>query len=414
MKKPIVKLSLAVLSALVLGACATSLEGPVAASTAKRPQLTVEKAAQHTMANYFAQGGMIDAPTNDPWDPVKNGIGDVSKFKPTYTVAADGSGTHKTVQAAVDAITAKGGTERVYVLVKPGTYREQVCLKETAPVTIYGESSDASKVLIVGNIGAGSKKDKEVTANACEGRKGADTYGTSGSSTFLAYSDGFQAKNITVSNDYDESPSPKSGTQAVALNTRGDKVILENVRLLGEQDTVMFKSKDMGLINRVFVTNSYIEGDVDFVFGRAVVVFDKVEFKSLTTRGGAEGGFVFAPSQPNNFPFGYLVTNSKFTSDGNKAGKTLHLGRSWDEGAAPLVTKDGGKHYPNGMVVIRNSYIGEHIAKEAPWAAAASTNRPFDSEKEQTIQFGNPKVPTVYPVNRMFEFRNSGPGAAAK
>ncbi|MFT3736141.1 MAG: pectinesterase family protein [Rhodocyclaceae bacterium] len=411
MKNTNVKLGLVALSALVLGACATSLEGPVAASTAKRPQVSVDKAAQHTMATYFAKGGMIDAPTNDPWDPVKNGIGDVSKIKPTFTVAADGSGTHKTVQAAVDAV-GKAGGERVYILVKPGVYREQICMKDTAPVTIYGESSDATKVLIVNNIAAGTKKDKEVTANACEGRKGADTYGTSGSTTFLAYADGFQAKNLTISNDYDERISPKSGTQAVALNTRGDKVILENVRLLGNQDTLMMKSISVGAIARAYVTNSYIEGDVDFVFSRAVTVFDKVEFKSLTDREGSEGGFVFAPSHPQNYPFGFLVTNSKFTSDANKDGKKISLGRAWDDGGGVFTAKDGGKIMPNGMVVIRNSWIGSHIDAESPWNKAATTSRPFDSEKEQTVKFGNENA--TFPANRLYEFRNSGPGTAAK
>ncbi|GAB2897940.1 putative acyl-CoA thioester hydrolase [Uliginosibacterium flavum] len=404
-------LSLAVVSAVMLGGCATSLEGPIATSTAKRPQLSVDQAAGHTMAAYFAKSGNIEALVADPWDPVTNGIGDVAKLKPTFTVAADGSGTHKSVQAAIDAV-AKGGTDRVYILVKPGVYREQVCMKDTAPVTIYGTDSDPTKVVIVNNIGAGSKKDKEVTANACEGRKGADTYGTSGSTTFLAYADGFQAKNLTVSNDYDESVSPKSGTQAVALNTRGDKVILENVRLLGNQDTLMMKSLNVGAIARAYVTNSYIEGDVDFVFSRALAVFDKVEFKSLTTREGSEGGFVFAPSHPQIYNYGFLVTNSKFTSDANKDGKKISLGRAWDDSGGVFVAKDGSKSLPNGMLVIRSSYIGAHIDAESPWNKAASTNRPFDSEKAQTVKFG--KEDATFPANRLFEFRNSGPGAAGK
>lgn len=376
---------------------------PAIPSTPLRPQLSAADAAKHTMANYFAKTGNIEELINDPWDPAKNGIGDVKSFKPTFTVAADGSGTHKTVQAAMDAAIAKGGKDRIYVLVKAGTYREQVCLKDAPPVTVYGLDADASKVVIVENKANSSPKEKDLVLNSCEGRKGADSYGTSGSSTFLAYSDAFQAKNITVANDYDENVS-KKGPQAVALNTRGDKVILENVRLLGNQDTLMVKSKDMGLINRVFVTNSYVEGDVDFVFGRAVAVFDKVEFKSVTDRVGAEGGYVFAPSHPQIYPYGYLVTNSKFTSDTNKDGKKISLGRSWDEGSSPYMAKDGKAHLPNGMVVIRDSVIGKHIDPLAPWNKAASTNRPFDSVNPQTVKFG--KEMATFPVNRLFEFNN--------
>jgi pectinesterase len=376
---------------------------PATPSTPLRPQLSAADAAKHTMANYFAKTGNIEELVNDPWDPAKNGIGDVATFKPTFTVAADGSGTHKTVQEAMDAAIAKGGKDRIYVLVKPGTYREQVCLKDAPPVTVYGADADASKVVIVFDKANSSPKEKDLVLNSCEGRKGADSYGTSGSSTFLAYADEFQAKNITVANDYDEKTG-KKGPQAVALNTRGDKVILENVRLLGNQDTLMVKSKDMGLVNRVFMTKSYVEGDVDFVFGRAVAVFDQVEFKSVTDREGAEGGFVFAPSHPQIYPFGYLITNSKFTSDGNKEGKKISLGRSWDEGSEPYKAKDGSKHLPNGMVVIRDSEIGKHIDPLAPWNKSASTNRPFDSVTPQTVKFG--KEMTTFPVNRLYEFNN--------
>lgn len=398
-------LGLAVASAFVMAGCATSLEGPVAKSTASRPQLSESQAAGHTLAAYFAKAGNIEALKSDPWDPAAKGIGDVSTFKPAFTVAADGSGTHKTVQQALDAVAAKGGTDRIYVLVKPGVYREQVCLKDTAPVTIYSTSTDASKVVIVNNKANASSKPKDETLNACEGRKGADSYGTSGSSTFLAYADGFEAKNLTISNDYDESVSPK-GAQAVALNTRGDKVILENVRLLGNQDTLMMKSSSVGEVDRAYVTNSYIEGDVDFVFSRAVAVFDKVEFKSLT-RKNAEGGYVFAPSHPQNYPYGFLVINSKFTGDGSK---NISLGRAWDDSGGVYKAVDGKEFMPNGMLVIRNSWIGDHIDAQSPWDKAASTNRSFNSEKAQTVKFG--KADVEFPANRLFEYRNSGPGAA--
>jgi pectinesterase len=381
---------------------ASKVEKAVAVSAeAMRPQLSAADAAKHTMANYFAKGGDIEELVNDPWDPVKNGIGDVKMLKPTFTVAADGSGTHKTVQAAMDAAREKGGKDRIYVLVKPGTYREQVCLKNAPPVTIYGMEADASRVVIVNNKANGTKKEKGVVLNDCEGRESATSYGTSGSSTFLAYSDAFQAKNLTVANDYDESISPK-GTQAVALNTRGDKVILDNVRLLANQDTLMMKSPNTGAISRAYVTNSYIEGDVDYVFSRAIAVFDKVEFKSLGAR--SQTGYVFAPSHPQNYPYGFLVINSKFTSDGKAS--NLSLGRAWDDSSGIYTDKAGKVWLPNGMLVIRDSEIGKHIDANAPWGKAASTNRPYSSVAEQVVKFGKSKADTTFPLNRLFEYNN--------
>lgn len=413
MQRSLKILGLAGLTALLLGAGPASLEGPIAASTAKRPQMAADVAAGHTRAAYFAVGGTVEAPVADPWDPKANGIGDVAGFQPSFTVAADGSGTHRTVQAALDAVAAKGGAERVYVLVKPGTYREQVCFQNVPPVTLYGLDADASRVVIVEGKANGTKKDKDAVLNACEGRQGQDTYGTFGSATVMAYADGFQAKNLTIANDYDERPSPKTGTQAVALSTRGDKVILENVRLLGNQDTLALRSQDRAAFNRVYVTASYIEGDVDFIFGNAIAVFEAVEFKSRTDREGAEGGFVFAPNHPNLYPRGFLALNCTFTDDGNAAGKVVSLGRAWDESTGMLTAKDGTKHVPNGFLLIRESWIGAHIDAAAPWNKAATTGRPFNAETDQTILFGNPvKAETVFPPNRLYEFRNTGPGAA--
>lgn len=405
-------LSLAGLSALLADAGPTSLQGPLAASTASRPQMAAEEAARHTAAAYFAKGGTIEALIDDPWDPIGAGIGDVAGLKPNYIVAADGSGTHRTIQAAFDALTAKGGADRVYVLVKPGTYREQLCLTDAPPVTLYGLDADASRVLIVEGKANGTAKARDAILNACEGRQGMDTYGTFASATVLAYADGFQAKNLTIANDYDEGPTPKPGPQAVALSTQGDKVILENVRLLSHQDTLALRSRDRATINRVYVTNSYIEGDVDFIFGHAIAVFEQVEFKSLTDRPGSEGGFVFAPSHPQLYPIGFLATACTFTCDDNAAGKTINLGRAWDESTGSYTATDGTVHVPNGTLLIRNSWIGGHIDTAAPWNRAATTARPFRSDGPQTLLFGTLRADTVFPANRLYEFRNTGPGAA--
>lgn len=410
MNKKVITLGTAALSLALLSACA-NMEGTPATiqGTPERPQLSSAQAASlATIPAHFARAGQIEALENDPWDPLKDGIGDVSKFTPIFVVAADGSGTNTTVQSAIDAAIRAGGSTRVWILVKPGTYREQVCTKGAPPITLYGLDKDPSKVLIVNDKSNGTPKDPAVVLNACEGQSGKNTYGTSGSTTFLAYSDGFQAKNITFSNDFDES-SAKKGLQAVAVTTTGDKVIFENVRMLGNQDTLQVKSPNVGTVSRVFVNDSYIEGDVDFVFGRAAAVFDKTEFKSLT-RSGSEGGFVFAPSHAQIYPVGFLVLNSKFTSDGKSAPGTFSLGRAWDDSSGSYTAKDGKKYLPNGQVIIRDSVIGDHINVNAPWNKAASTNRPFSSDKPVTISFV--KVETEFPANRMFEYHNAGPGAA--
>ena len=61
------------------------------------------------------------------------------------TVAADGTGTYTTVQAAVNAVPANN-TSRVTITIKAGTYREIVTIPSNKPyITLQGLGSSASK-----------------------------------------------------------------------------------------------------------------------------------------------------------------------------------------------------------------------------------------------------------------------------
>ena len=238
----------------------------------------------------------MTALVTDNWDPTA-GIGDVTAFTPQYTVAPNG-GTHTTVQAAVDAAVAAGGTSRMYIAVAAGTYREMVCVPSAAPpITLYGTNPDPTATVIVNDNYSGKPKANGESANPCNANLTGTTYGTSGSATFAAYGREFQAKNLTFSNDTDESAvGASAGVQAVALMTQGDKLVFDNVRVLGNQDTLYVKSPGTGIVSRAYFKNCYVEGDVDFVFGRGTFVLDGCEIKYLATRVGAGSGNVVAPS----------------------------------------------------------------------------------------------------------------------
>ena len=215
------------------------------ASTSTRPQLSNADAANYTIAKYLASGP-------DAWDPTA-GLGAASSFTPSFTVAADGSGTHTTVQAALTA--AASGSARRYILIKPGTYRGVVSISGSTPITLYGADADATRVVIVNGESAG------------------DAGGTAQSSTFTTKAAGLQLMNLTISNDF-ATPASGSNIQAVALYTTGDKTVLQNVRLHGFQDTLYVDSPSATAIARVYIKDSFIEGDTDFIFGRAVLVID--------------------------------------------------------------------------------------------------------------------------------------------
>jgi pectinesterase len=375
--------------------------GPLG-GTPTRPQLTNEQAAAYTILKYLERAGEVAALVTDNWNPTA-GVGDVSTFTPQYTVAASG-GTHTTVQSAVDAAISAGGTSRVYIAVAAGNYREMVCVPSTAPpITLYGTNPDPAATIIVSDNYSGKPKANGESANPCNANLTGTTYGTSGSATFAAYGKDFQAKNLTFSNDTDES-SVTAGTavQAVALMTQGDKLVFDNVRVLGNQDTLYVKTPGVGIVSRAYFKNCYVEGDVDFVFGRATFVLDGCELKYLTTRVAAGSGNVVAPSTDARNVYGILVINGKITAEGAGAG-TSYLGRSWDEGAGDLAgytTAVATGIYPNGQVLIRESVLGAQIRLVDPWRAAATTNRPYSS------------TAGTYPANRLYEYANTGPGSA--
>jgi pectinesterase len=367
---------------------ATGVGGGTAAATCTaeytgsetRPLLTDASAACFTVQNYLAQAGPTAAPVRDDWDP-SAGLPDAGTYSPTYIVAADGSGTHTTVQDAITAANGSGSSSRVYVLVKPGAYRELVCVKGSVPITIYGTDADSTKVTIGFDNYNGKPVDATKT-NACAAVSGA-TYGTSGSSTFFSSSPGFQAQNLTIANDFAEG-SLTSNLQAVALTVQGDRQVFQNVRLIGNQDTLQVKSSATGTVARSYFRNSYIEGDTDFIFGRGTAVFDSCTITYVSGR--KTNSTHIAPSTEATNPFGFLIINSKMVGDSGMPTGTAFLGRSWDDSSATA---------PNGQAVIRNTEIGGHIKIAAPWAAAATSSRAFSASG-----------------NRLYEYKNTGPGAA--
>ena len=324
------------------------------ASTDTRPQLASSDAAKYTILKYFAQ--------SDNWDPTA-GLGNASSFSPNFTVASDGSGTHTTVQAAINA--AASGSARRYILIKPGSYRGVVSYSGATPITLYGLDADASKVVIVNNASA------------------AAAGGTDKSATFTSKSNGLQLLNLTVSNDY---PTPATGTniQAVALYVTGDKTVLQNVRLHGFQDTLFTDIPSETATSRVYIKNSFIEGDTDFIFGAATLVIDESRINYLASRKTSGGGACLAPSTRVSKSFGFLVINSQFTAPTTAIADKVSLGRSWDEG--------GVTPTPNGQALVRETVLGAHIRKVDPWAAAATSGRPFSATGNRFSEYCNSGV----------------------
>lgn len=374
------------------------------AGTATRPQLTAAAAPQFDVLEYLASAGNLTTGlVRDDWDPTA-GVGDVATFRPDFRVAVTG-GTHPTVQAAVTAAVTAGGTARRFIEVAAGTYREVVCVPSgSPPITLYSTSADASQTVIVFDNYSGKPKAAGVSANPCNANLNGATFGTGGSSTFGAFAAEFQAKNLSFVNDTDEAVATVTSTavQAVALIAQGDRQIFENVRVLGNQDSLFVKSPDVNTVTRAYFKGCFVEGDTDFIFGRASFVLDGCTIRSLTSR--TPGGVVLAPSTDSRNPFGILITRSTFEGDATAGVSSTSLGRAWDESQVDVATYTANVQagvFPNGQAVVRESTLGPHIQLTTPWRAAATTSRPYSS------------VAGTVPANRFYEFGNTGPGSGA-
>ncbi|WNV86206.1 pectinesterase family protein [Umezawaea sp. Da 62-37] len=272
----------------------------------------------------------------------------------TVTVAADGSGNYRTLQAAVNAVSA--GTT---ISIARGTYRETVTIPAAkSNLVIQGATGNPADVVLVMNKAA------------------KDTGSTLTSATVTINSPGTTVRAVTFNNDFAETGA--SSEQAVALAANGDRQVYDNVRVLGNQDTLLSWGPSYTSRFRQYFRNSYVEGDVDFIFGLGTMVFANSTIHSLSRGSSSNNGYVTAAATDRNNTYGFLFSKCTFTS--NAAAGTVYLGRPWS---------------PNGtanqaQVVIRESTLGAHVRTAQPWTDMGTT---------------------TWKSARFFEYANTGAGA---
>jgi polygalacturonase len=391
-----------------------------------RPQLTAEQARAYELKEVLKYVGPLGAERIEPWDPLADPLATGAAFTPDLVVdanaPADGVRRFAGVQAAVNAAIAKAEGRRTYILLKPGVYRGLLYVPAGAPpITLYGEGADARAVRIVGGLDAstsgadyrrlhgGQFADAPPAVRAMfETLKDLPALSTSGSGTAWIRADGFQARNLTVENAFnregtkaqpecvgDRCPDNSGGSrvhhQAVALRVDGaDRVQFENVRLLGLQDTLFLNSPDGTGTVRSFFHKSYVEGDVDFIFGDTIAYFEDCEIRSI---GGRPASYALAPDTSRRAKYGFVFNRCRFTSD-LRAEKTtqFYLARQWfhNQRCTPYgwIATDGYRcrlgdtdvyRAPEGTIrqrtlesvgkaVILHSRIGAHIDRDNPWS----------------------------------------------
>jgi len=204
------------------------------------------------------------------------------------------------------------------IKIKPGTYNERPSLAANK-VNVYLIGEDAETTIITHNTYAGMEK------------PGGGTWGTSGCQTMEILANDFTAANITIENTFVNSRANiaiNSATQAVALKTQGDRQAFYNCRITGYQDTYLGNS-----IGRAYFKDCYIEGNVDFIFGRQTVVFDQ-----CTTYVNRDGSVLTAPSTEKTTKFGMVFLDCDLTAPdagyvdfNGDAFKSFYYGRPWQQ-----------------------------------------------------------------------------------
>src|SRR5690606_27732010 len=226
------------------------------------------------------------------------------------------------------------------IVLHPGTYVERVVVApRRAPLLIRSATADPADVVISFGLRQGDRD-----------RTGMPFVQDCATLTIAA--DDVTLRGITVENTFDKRIDPDlPDQQALALRTLGDRILVEDCRLLGQQDTVLLDAPSFAAVRRVHLRDCLITGDVDFVYGRATALIEGGEIRSVGD------GYVAAPSTAIENEHGFLFWGVRLTNEGLEPG-SVHLGRPWHP---------GGKPDAIGQAIFARCDLGEHISRD-PWS----------------------------------------------
>ncbi|MDE7145006.1 MAG: hypothetical protein K2O30_02490 [Duncaniella sp.] len=249
-----------------------------------------------------------------------------------FVVAKDGSGDFTTVQEAINAVPDFRKANRTNILIKKGNYKEKLIIPECKiNLTLTGEDG---AVITYDDYASKLNRFGEEKS-------------TSGSASCYIYAPDFVAENITFEN------TAGAVGQAVACFVSGDRATFRKCRFLGHQDTLY----TYGYPTRQYYEDCYIEGTVDFIFGKATAVFNRC---TIHSKGD---GYVTAPATPEGEKHGYVFIDCKLTADQNV--KRVYLSRPWR---------------PFAQAIYIRCNLGKHIVPEG-WNNWGKTSN------EQTVNY---------------------------
>ncbi|MBG6235604.1 pectinesterase [Pedobacter sp. CAN_A7] len=304
------------------------------------------------------------------------------KFKPMITVAQDGSGDYLTIHDAVNSVRDLGQQE-VKIFIKSGVYREKLVIPSwKQKISLIGENRENTIITNADYSGAiyGDKKHSTFT-----------------SYTVLVEGDDFKAQNLTIQNT-----AGRVG-QAVALHVEGDRAIIQNCKILGNQDTLYTATTT----SRQYYINCYIEGTTDFIFGDATVVFQNCTIKSLSD------SYITAAATSPGQKHGYVFFDCTLVS--SPEAKKVYLGRPWRPYAKTVfirtnmgahIVPEGWHHWPGDIMFPdkeKTTYYAEYKSngaggsaqKRIPWSKQLQEKDLTSYTLQQIFNGGSSWLPAI-------------------
>lgn len=262
-------------------------------------------------------------------------------------VAKTGARDFSTVQEALDAVPA-GNTTPYVIFIKKGIYKEPLVVDARKSfVVLLGEDKD-STVLTYDN-------------HAGTHLPNGDTLNTWTCASTVVYANDFSASNLTFSNT-----AGFTAGQAVGLRIEGNRAIITNCNIVGNQDILFLSGSGV----KHYFRDCYIEGTTDFIFGAATAVFKNCHIHSK------KNSHVTAASTNSIIPYGFVFFDCKLTADTSI--NKVSLGRPWS---------------PTASVTYINCWMDKHIIAEG---------------------WNNWKNPANELTARFAEYNSTGPGASAE
>ncbi|XP_042516776.1 probable pectinesterase 67 [Macadamia integrifolia] len=213
----------------------------------------------------------------------------------TIKVDINGRGDFKSVQAAIDSVP-EGNSQWIIIHIRKGVYREKVHIPETKPY-VFLRGNGKGRTHIVWS---------QSSTENCE------------SATLKVEAPHFIAFGISIKNDAPVGVAFTSQNQSVAVVVGADMAAFYHCGFYSAHNT-LFDYK-----GRHYYDNCYIQGSIDFIFGRATSIFRSCEiFVVADTRVKIHGSVTAHNRENANENSGFVFIGGKVYGIGG-----VYLGRA--------------------------------------------------------------------------------------